>query len=85
MHWWEGKACKLIGAAMQAARTKKAVPLVQAARRAVLLSGTPALNRPCELLQQVSSHSTCPCTLHELTPFLSCCRRPAQPASSWWW
>lgn len=38
---------------MQAVRSKTTVPLVQSARRALLLSGTPALNRPSELLPQV--------------------------------
>ena len=36
-----------------AQRTRATVPLVKEARRAILLSGTPALNRPKELFQQV--------------------------------
>lgn len=39
--------------AMQAQRTKATVPLIKEARRAILLSGTPALNKPKELFQQV--------------------------------
>lgn len=34
-------------------RTKATVPLIKEARRAILLSGTPALNNPKELFQQV--------------------------------
>lgn len=36
-------------------RTKAVVPLIKHANRCVLLSGTPALNRPSELYEQVSS------------------------------
>nr|XP_054767877.1 SWI/SNF-related matrix-associated actin-dependent regulator of chromatin subfamily A-like protein 1 [Lytechinus pictus] len=36
------------------ARTKAALPLLKAASRVILLSGTPALSRPSELFQQVS-------------------------------
>jgi len=38
-----------------AQRTKATVPLVKDARRAILLSGTPALNKPKELFQQVGA------------------------------
>ena len=38
--------------AWQAQRTKQTVPLLEAARRAVLLTGTPALSRPKELFTQ---------------------------------
>lgn len=37
----------------QAKRTKAAVPILQAARRAILLTGTPTLSRPGELLPQL--------------------------------
>jgi hypothetical protein len=40
---------------LQAKRTKAALPLLQGARRAVLLSGTPALSRPAELLTQLQA------------------------------
>jgi hypothetical protein len=36
-----------------AQRTKATVPLVREARRALLLTGTPALNKPKEVYQQV--------------------------------
>lgn len=36
-----------------AQRTKATVPLVKETRRAILLSGTPALNKPKEIFQQV--------------------------------
>ncbi|XP_030845914.1 SWI/SNF-related matrix-associated actin-dependent regulator of chromatin subfamily A-like protein 1 [Strongylocentrotus purpuratus] len=36
------------------ARTKAALPLLKAASRVILLSGTPALSRPSELFQQIS-------------------------------
>ncbi|KAI7838398.1 hypothetical protein COHA_007802 [Chlorella ohadii] len=38
-----------------AQRTKATVPLIKEARRAILLSGTPALNKPKELFQQLSA------------------------------
>jgi hypothetical protein len=41
------------GVVLQTERSKLAGALVTAARRAVLLSGTPALNRPRELFTQV--------------------------------
>jgi hypothetical protein len=37
----------------QAKRTKAAIPMLQAARRAILLTGTPTLSRPGELLPQL--------------------------------
>ncbi|XP_072117233.1 SWI/SNF-related matrix-associated actin-dependent regulator of chromatin subfamily A-like protein 1 isoform X2 [Mobula birostris] len=40
---------------MKTARCKAALPLLQAARRLVLLSGTPALSRPAELYSQVTA------------------------------
>lgn len=39
----------------EAKRTKRIVPLLQRARYALLLSGTPALNRPKELFTQISA------------------------------
>jgi len=39
----------------QAARTKTLVPLLQQAKRAILLSGTPALSRPKELFMQLKA------------------------------
>ncbi|KAK2856896.1 hypothetical protein Q5P01_005631 [Channa striata] len=39
----------------KAARTKILVPLIQAARRAILLTGTPALGRPEELFMQIDA------------------------------
>ena len=45
-------ACLL---APQAQRTKETVPLLKAARRVVLLTGTPALSRPRELYQQLAA------------------------------
>ncbi|KAK9841983.1 hypothetical protein WJX81_002729 [Elliptochloris bilobata] len=39
----------------KAQRTKDTLPLLQAARRALLLTGTPALSRPRELLTQVQA------------------------------
>uniref|UniRef100_A0A667X0A4 Zinc finger, RAN-binding domain containing 3 n=1 Tax=Myripristis murdjan TaxID=586833 RepID=A0A667X0A4_9TELE len=38
-----------------AARTKILVPLIQSARRAILLTGTPALGRPEELFMQIDA------------------------------
>jgi hypothetical protein len=38
---------------LQAKRTKCAMPLVQNAKRAILLSGTPALSNPSELVTQM--------------------------------
>lgn len=38
-----------------AARTRILVPLVRSAKRAILLTGTPALGRPEEVKQQVLS------------------------------
>ncbi|XP_072902445.1 SWI/SNF-related matrix-associated actin-dependent regulator of chromatin subfamily A-like protein 1 [Hemitrygon akajei] len=40
---------------MKTARCKAALPLLQAARRLVLLSGTPALSRPAELYSQITA------------------------------
>jgi len=40
---------------MQAQRTKQTVPLLEAARRTVLLTGTPALSRPKEIFTQLHS------------------------------
>lgn len=42
-------ACRQDG---QAQRTKATTPLIKDARRALLLSGTPALNKPKEIFQQ---------------------------------
>ena len=39
----------------KAARTRAATPLLRAARRVLLLSGTPALSRPVELFTQISA------------------------------
>jgi len=39
----------------EARRTRAALPLLQGARRALLLTGTPALNRPKELFTQVAA------------------------------
>lgn len=39
----------------KAARTKAALPLLKAAKRALLLSGTPAVSRPAELYPQISA------------------------------
>lgn len=39
----------------KAARTKAALPLLKAAKRAFLLSGTPAVSRPAELYPQISA------------------------------
>lgn len=51
----------------QAKRTKEVLPIVRAAKRVLLLSGTPALNRPKELYPQVrvgrisfEHHLACP-------------------------
>ncbi|PRW20657.1 SWI SNF-related matrix-associated actin-dependent regulator of chromatin subfamily A 1 isoform X1 [Chlorella sorokiniana] len=38
-----------------AQRTKATIPLIKEARRAILLSGTPALNKPKEIFQQLSA------------------------------
>lgn len=40
---------------LQAQRTKHAKPLVEKAARAILLSGTPALSNPAELLTQLQA------------------------------
>ncbi|XP_078259361.1 SWI/SNF-related matrix-associated actin-dependent regulator of chromatin subfamily A-like protein 1 isoform X2 [Rhinoraja longicauda] len=40
---------------MKTARCKAALPLLQAARRLVLLSGTPAMSRPAELYSQITA------------------------------
>ena len=42
-------------AASQAMRSKDTVPVVQGAEHAILLTGTPALNRPKELFNQMSA------------------------------
>lgn len=39
----------------KAKRTKVLVPLIQRSRRAILLSGTPALSRPIELFTQLNA------------------------------
>jgi SNF2 family DNA or RNA helicase len=39
----------------QAARTKWLIPLIQKSKRAILISGTPALSRPMELFTQLHS------------------------------
>uniref|UniRef100_A0A3P9IRJ4 SWI/SNF-related matrix-associated actin-dependent regulator of chromatin subfamily A-like protein 1 n=1 Tax=Oryzias latipes TaxID=8090 RepID=A0A3P9IRJ4_ORYLA len=38
---------------MKTARCKAALPLLKAAKRVILLSGTPAMSRPCELYTQI--------------------------------
>ena len=38
---------------LQAQRTKACLPLLRDARRAILLSGTPALSKPIELMTQL--------------------------------
>ena len=43
----------------KAQRTKACVPLIRKAKRALLLSGTPASNRPVELYSQVSALRPC--------------------------
>eukprot|EP00039_Didymoeca_costata_P010504 m.141447 g.141447 ORF g.141447 m.141447 type:complete len:701 (-) comp14851_c0_seq3:3-2105(-) len=48
-------------------RTKSLVPLVKAAKRAVMLSGTPALSRPMELFMQL--HALVPDVFKNLVPF----------------
>ncbi|XP_007577659.1 SWI/SNF-related matrix-associated actin-dependent regulator of chromatin subfamily A-like protein 1 isoform X2 [Poecilia formosa] len=40
---------------MKTARCKAALPLLKAAKRVILLSGTPAMSRPCELYTQILS------------------------------
>lgn len=40
---------------MKSARCKAALPLLQAAKRLVLLSGTPAMSRPAELYSQITA------------------------------
>ncbi|XP_069792189.1 SWI/SNF-related matrix-associated actin-dependent regulator of chromatin subfamily A-like protein 1 isoform X3 [Narcine bancroftii] len=40
---------------MKTARCKAALPLLQAARRLILLSGTPAMSRPAELYSQIAA------------------------------
>ena len=42
---------------LQAVRTTMVCPLIEKARHAILLSGTPCLNRPVELYAQVSALS----------------------------
>ena len=39
----------------KSARYKAAAPLMKAAKRVILLSGTPALSRPSELYTQITS------------------------------
>ena len=39
----------------KSARYKAASPLIKRAKRVILLSGTPALSRPCELYTQIKS------------------------------
>ena len=39
---------------MDAQRTKAAIPLLKAAKHVILLSGTPALNRPAEIFAQAT-------------------------------
>lgn len=68
----------------QAKRTKEVLPIVRAAKRVLLLSGTPALNRPKELYPQVrvgrisfKHHLACPeCGI------LSCCSQIVAKAQS---
>jgi SNF2 family DNA or RNA helicase len=43
----------LAACCLQAGRTQNVLPLLKKAKRAILLSGTPALNRPTELLTQL--------------------------------
>ncbi len=52
---WNGSRTRAPRARAQALRTKETLPLLQAARRALLLTGTPALSRPRELLTQVQA------------------------------
>jgi SWI/SNF-related matrix-associated actin-dependent regulator 1 of chromatin subfamily A len=40
---------------LQAQRTLHALPLLQKAQRAILLSGTPALSRPGEIMTQLQA------------------------------
>jgi len=51
----------------KAKRTKAALPLIKRARRALLLSGTPALNRPIELFTQL--HALRPLWFRTYTAF----------------
>jgi SNF2-related domain len=48
-------ACWPSSVCMQAQCTKAILPLLQRARRAILLSGTPALSKPAELLPQLQA------------------------------
>ena len=41
--------------ALQSVRTQETVPLLKAAKRVVLLTGTPALSRPKELFSQLTA------------------------------
>ena len=53
----------------EAQRTKAVLPLLQRARRALLLSGTPALSRPSELYTQLAALD--PATHGSFTSFAS--------------
>lgn len=57
-------------------RTKATVPLVKAIRRAILLSGTPALNKPKEIFQQVgAAGSSCKLCLPLMSRLHLICNR----------
>lgn len=47
------RVSKISRIVLQAQRTKLALPLVKAAKRCIMLSGTPALSRPTELFTQL--------------------------------
>ena len=45
----------ILSAGLQSVRTQETVPLLKAAKRVVLLTGTPALSRPKELFSQLTA------------------------------
>jgi hypothetical protein len=59
----------------QAKRTKAALPVLHAARRTILLTGTPTLSRPAELLPQLQVGPGRPVRMS----YPCCATRPAAP------
>ena len=45
----------MLAVLLQSVRTQETVPLLKAAKRVVLLTGTPALSRPKELFSQLTA------------------------------
>ncbi|AFZ81725.1 helicase family member protein [Theileria equi strain WA] len=61
-----------------AKRTKQIVPLIRMAKRAILLSGTPALNLPSELYEQIS------CIIPEFSSYNNFVERYCEKKKNWY-